>query len=189
MPTPIAHLGAGYAIYRYYKHKLPQDHKPFGKFPLQMVIIVGLSMLPDLDIIPAVIFRDMKAYHNNVTHSLLSGVPVALLIAAMFHRTYQSRFWLWFLICLLSYDLHVVMDALTAERGVMMFWPFTQARFTSPVKVFYGLQWGLGWVSIWHLWTIFTESIFSLVLILSVSYFDKRRRRILSRSNQNAEES
>jgi inner membrane protein len=67
------------------------------------------------------------------------------------------------------------MDALTAERGVMMFWPLTQARFTSPIKIFYGVQWGLGWFSLWHLWTFFTESLFVLVVIVAVNHFDNRR--------------
>lgn len=164
------------------------DNRHLWGIALQPAVIAGLSLLPDLDIIPAIIFRDMENFHNNLTHSLIVAVPAALLVAGIFQRTYRSNFWLWFLIGLLSYDLHIIMDALTAERGVMMFWPLTQVRFTSPVKVFYGLQWGLGWVSIWHLWTIFTESLFSAALLLSVSYFDKRRTRILSRSNQNAEE-
>jgi len=175
MPSPIAHLGVGYAIYRSYAHKLPEDRSRIWKFPLQPVMVAGLSMLPDLDVFLAIIFRDMEKYHNNFSHSLLVGVPVALLVAGIFHRIYRSNFWLWFLICLLSYDLHVIMDAFTAERGVMMFWPLTQARFASPIKLFYGLQWGLGWFSIWHLWTIFTESLFSLIVIFTVNYFGKRR--------------
>lgn len=178
MPSPIAHLGAGYAIYRYYKHKLPQDQRRFWKFPLQLVI--GLSILPDLDVFPAIIFRDMRAYHNNASHSLFFAVPVAFIIAGIFHQTYRSNYWLWFLICLISYDIHVVMDAFTAERGVMVFWPFSQNRFASPIKLFYGLQWGLGWFSLWHLWTIFTESIFVAVLIAAVNYFEKRRNKVNS---------
>jgi hypothetical protein len=67
------------------------------------------------------------------------------------------------------------MDALTAERGVMMFWPLTDARFASPIKIFYGLQWGLGWFSVWHLWTVFTEALFGLIVILGMNYFDKRK--------------
>jgi len=136
MPSPIAHLAAGYAIYRHYRKKFPQNQSRSGRFPVQMVMVVGLSMLPDLDVIPALIFRDMRAYHNNVLHSLLIGIPIALLIAGIFHRTYRSSFWLWFVICLISYDLHVIMDALTAERGVMMFWPLTQDRLVSPIKLF-----------------------------------------------------
>lgn len=175
MPSPIAHLGAGYAIYQYYKHRLPNAHRRFWKFPLQLMVVIGLSMLPDLDVIPAVIFNDMQAYHNNISHSLFFAIPVAFVIAGIFHRIYRSNFWLWFLICLVSYDLHVIMDAMTAERGVMMFWPVTQNRFASPLKIFYGLQWGLGWFSVWHLWTVFTESLFVLVMVLTVDYFEKRR--------------
>jgi len=177
MPSPIAHLGIGYAIYRHYKDRLPQDQHSFWKFPLQLVMVAGLSMLPDLDVIPAIIFRDMRAYHNNISHGLFFAVPVALLVAGIFHRVYRSNFWLWFLISLISYDLHVIMDSLTAERGVMLFWPLTQARYASPIKFFYGLQWGLGWLSPWHLWTIFTETIFSVIVLYAVNYFDKRRNR------------
>jgi membrane-bound metal-dependent hydrolase YbcI (DUF457 family) len=128
MPSPIAHLGVGYAIYRYYKTRLPQERRSFWKIFLQLILVAGLSMLPDLDIIPAIIFRDMRAYHNNISHSLFFGIPVALLVAGVFHRIYRSNFWLWFVICLVSYDLHVIMDSLTADRGVMMFWPLTEAR-------------------------------------------------------------
>jgi len=143
-----------------------------------LFLVTGLSLLPDLDVIPAVIFRDMRGYHNSMSHSLLVGILVALLIAGIFQRVYRSNFWLWFLICLISYDLHVVMDALTADRGVMMFWPLTEARYASSVKIFYGLQWGLGWFSPWHLWTIFTESLFVGIVLIAMNYFDKRRKRV-----------
>ena len=174
MPSPIAHLGVGYAIYRHYKEKLPQDRHSFWKFPLQLMLVTGLSLLPDLDVIPAIIFRDMRAYHNNISHSLFVGIPVALLIAGIFQRVYRSNYWLWFVICLISYDLHILMDILTADRGSMLFWPFTDARYAAPVKIFYGLQWGLGWFSFWHLWTIFTESVFVGIVLIAMNYFDKR---------------
>ena len=59
----------------------------------------------------------------------------------------------------------------------MMFWPITQTRFASPIKIFYGLQWGLGWFSLWHLWTLFTESLFVSILILGLNYFKNQRNR------------
>ncbi|HVF25280.1 MAG TPA: metal-dependent hydrolase [Anaerolineales bacterium] len=175
MPSPIAHLGVGYAIYRHYKNKLPEDQSSFWKLPLQLVMLAGLSLLPDLDVIPAIIFRDMQRYHNNFSHSLFFAIPVALLVAGIFRRVYRSNFWLWFVICLLSYDLHIIMDAFTAERGVMLFWPLSETRYASPVKLFYGLQWGLGWFSPWHLWTIFTESVFVGIVLIAMNYFDRRR--------------
>ena len=176
MPSPIAHLGTGYAIYRYYKHRLPEGRRQIWKISGPMILIMGLSLLPDLDIIAAILFRDMQNYHNNISHSLLLGIPIAVLIAAILYQIYHSEYWLWFLICLLSYDLHVVMDALTAERGVMMFWPLSQNRFAFPIKVFYGVRWGLGWFSIWHLWTIFTESIYVLILVTIMNYLDRPKK-------------
>jgi membrane-bound metal-dependent hydrolase YbcI (DUF457 family) len=178
MPSPIAHLGTGYAVYRYFKRNLPENRRQLRKLPVQMLLIMGLSMLPDLDIIPAIIFRDMKNYHNNFSHSLLLGIPVAIVIAAILYQIYHTSFWQWFLICLVSYDLHIIMDTLTAERGVMLFWPLTQHRFASPIKIFYGLQWGLGWFSIWHIWTMFTELLFTVAVICAVNYFDKRRNNV-----------
>lgn len=186
MPSPIAYLGVGYAIYHQYKNKLPQDQRSFWKIPFQLAVVAGLSLLPDLDVVPAILFKDMRAYHNNFSHSIFFAIPVSLIIASVFQRVYRSNFWMWFMICLLSYDLHVVMDALTAERGVMMLWPLTQDRFSSPIKIFYGLQWGLGWFSIWHLWTIVTESFFVGIILTAVNYFDKRRNqanKIISQQN------
>jgi membrane-bound metal-dependent hydrolase YbcI (DUF457 family) len=177
MSSPIAHLGAGYAIYRYYKDRLPRDRRHVWKFPLQLMLVIGLSMLPDADVIPAVLLRDMRAYHNNFSHSLIFAIPIAFLTAGIFQGIYRSSFWLWFLICLISYDLHVLMDALTAERGVMMFWPLTQNRFASPVKLFFGVQWGLGWFSIWHVWTIVSEFCFAAIVIGAVNYFERRKTR------------
>jgi membrane-bound metal-dependent hydrolase YbcI (DUF457 family) len=184
MPSPIAHLGLGYAIYRYYQPRLPQDQRHFWKIPLQVALVIGLSLIPDLDVIPAILFKNMHAYHNNFSHSLILAIPVALLLAGIFYRIYRSDFWLWFLIGLVSYDLHVIMDALTADRGVMMFWPLTQNRFASPIKLFFGLRWGLGWFSLWHLWTIFTESLFVVVIIGAVNYFEKRRKMVDTRLSQ-----
>lgn len=180
MPSPIAHLGVGYAIYRYYERRLPEDPRRCWRVSLQMVMIAGLSMLPDLDVLLAIIFGDMWAYHNNFSHSLILGAPVAFLIAGIIHWKHRSDFWLWFVICLVSYDLHVIMDSLTAERGVMMFWPLTQTRFMSPIGIFYGLQWGLGWFSVWHLWTVFTESLFVIVVITGINYFEHRRNKMVS---------
>jgi membrane-bound metal-dependent hydrolase YbcI (DUF457 family) len=181
MPSPIAHLGVGYVIHRYYKNKLPQEQHKGSNISLQLIMVSGLSMLPDLDVVPALVFRNMRGYHNNISHSLLFAVPVALLVAVVLQQIYRSNVWRsnvwsWFVICLVSYDLHIFMDALTAERGVMMFWPLTETRVASSVKVFYGLQWGLGWFSPWHLWTIVTESLFVTAVILTVNYFSTRRR-------------
>ena len=60
--------------------------------PLQMIMVAGLSMIPDLDVIPAIIFRDMEGYHNNFSHSLIFAIPVALLVAGVFHQRISFQF-------------------------------------------------------------------------------------------------
>lgn len=174
MPSPVAHLGAGYVIYRQSKNRLPEDRRRFWVIPLQVVAVAALSLLPDLDTIPAVLFGDMQRYHNNISHSLFFAIPVALVCAGLFTLVYRSNFWTWFFVSLVSYEIHIIMDFFTAERGVMLFWPLLEARFASPVKLFMGLQWGLGWFSIWHLWTFLTEGIFCLVVIFLSVQFEKR---------------
>ena len=119
--------------------------------------------------------RKLISLSTNLLRRCSLLLVLAFLIAGLFHRMYRTNFWLSFLICLVSYDLHIVMDMMTAERGVMIFWPFTQNRFTFPIKVFYGVQWGLGWFSLWHLWTVFTEALFVLVVVFAENYFRKRR--------------
>jgi len=177
MPSPIAHLSVGYAIYRYYKPKLPEQRSHVWRVPLQIILVTGLSLLPDLDVIPAMIFGDLQRYHNNFSHSFVFAIPVALVVAGVFDKVYHSNFWLWFVICSISYDLHVFMDVLTGGRGVMMFWPLIETRFAAPIEIFIGLKWEEGWFSLWHLWTILTESLFGLVVLLATHYFDKRRNR------------
>jgi inner membrane protein len=48
----------------------------------------------------------------------------------------------------------------------MLFWPFTQQRFSSPVTLFYGLHWSKGLFSIDHVWTVLTEGLFIAVVLL-----------------------
>src|ERR1051325_9374911 len=131
MPSPIAHLSVGYAIYQGYKERLPEAQIRVWKLPLHLIVVAGLSLLPDLDVIPAILFKDMHRFHNNLSHSVFVAIPISLLVAGLFQRIYRSNFWLWFLICMISYDLHVLADAMTAGRGVMMFWPVTDVRFAS----------------------------------------------------------
>lgn len=44
----------------------------------------------------------------------------------------------WFAIAAVNYELHVLMDAPTLGRGVMLAWPVLSDRVESPVKLFYG---------------------------------------------------
>lgn len=99
---------------------------------------------------------------------------MALLIAGFLRGFFKFRYWLWFWIAWFSYSIHLILDLFSGERGLMLLWPFTLDRFAAPFKLFYGVQWGLGWFSIWHLWTIITEVMF-VVLILALGTFLKKK--------------
>lgn len=177
MPSPFAHITAGYLIYRSTNHKLPIHIGLLGSLPVQLVVFAGLSILPDIDTLPGLIYGDMHGFHNNYTHSLVSGLIVALLISVMLSKLFKTSFRSWFPAALASYELHVLMDFFTSERGVKLFWPLYPERIIAPVKVFVGFQWGLGLFNIAHLWTLLTEVIFFVGLLLLLSLLQKSRRR------------
>jgi membrane-bound metal-dependent hydrolase YbcI (DUF457 family) len=173
MPSPLAHTAAGYLIYRYYKRDLPASRIRLLKIPLQFILVAGLSLLPDLDALPGIIMGDMGRFHNNASHSLIVGLFVAIIFSVLVSRISKSPMKPWFAAALISYELHIIMDFFTGERGVMLLWPLTLARFSSPVKLFFGVQWGKGWISGWHLWTIFTEALSFLLILIFLGLLQK----------------
>jgi inner membrane protein len=161
MPSPLAHITAGYAIYRIFRNKLSEnEHAKVWVFSVFLIIVVFLSLVPDVDSIFGLAMGDLGRYHNNGTHSLVVGLVIALLFALAIRWRFRHSFGTWFVIALLAYETHIIMDFFTIGRGVMLFWPFSYVRYSSPVLVFYGLHWSDGVFSLRHLWTLFTELVF-----------------------------
>ncbi len=169
MPSPIAHGVTGYVIYRILRPRLGgQASRKIGPLPLSLAVAVGISLIPDLDSVFGILFGNLRQYHNNLTHSLILGFLVAMSIGGMAWSIRRSDFLTWFTLSLLSYGMHVIMDYFTLSRGVMLFWPFSSSRYSSPVILFYGVRWSEGWISLRHLWTIGTELVFIVVILILV---------------------
>jgi membrane-bound metal-dependent hydrolase YbcI (DUF457 family) len=167
MPSPIAHLAAGYAIYLISRTSSPQRAlRPVGPFPGLLVFTAGLSLLPDIDSVAGLLSGDFGRFHNNLTHSLLVGWGIALTVGVLMNWRRGSGFWYWMILTALCYNLHVIMDWTTTGRGVMALWPIMAQRFLAPVTLFYGLHWSEGLVSERHLITLATELGF-VALVLS----------------------
>jgi inner membrane protein len=153
MPSPIVHLAAGYAVYRTVTH--------VNATPRPDVVVLGaalgLSLLPDLDSVLGILLGDFGRYHNSQSHSLILGAVVAVLAGLIAAAAGLRRPVLWFGLTLACYELHIVLDYFTWGRGVMAWWPLTPERFSSPVRLFYGLHWSEGFVSVRHLVTLATE--------------------------------
>jgi inner membrane protein len=125
---------------------------------------------------------DLGRYHNIWTHSLIVGLGVALAIGSLVWLVRHSGFSRWFILTLLCYELHIIMDYFTVGRGVSAFWPLSFERFVSPVPVFYGLHWSDGWSSMRHLLTLVTEVGFVALLGVVVYLHRNRKGRIKGRS-------
>ena len=166
MPSPIAHTAAGYAIYYLSRSRAPQTRLTgTGRFSTLLIVTTGFSLLPDVDSVVGFLTGDFGRFHNNATHSLIVGLGMALAFGFLMGWKERSGFGFWFIIALLAYELHVLMDSATISRGVMALWPFTTERYRFPITVFYGLHWSEGWFSLKHLWTATTELAFAAFVV------------------------
>jgi inner membrane protein len=165
----------GYLIYRVARRgRLEPRRLYLRSLPALLVVSVTASLLPDIDAAVGFTSGDFGRYHNNGTHSLVSGLLVALSGALFLAWKDRTQFLNWFWVIFFSYGSHVILDFFTQGRGVMLFWPFTSERFGSPVKLFLGVRWSEGWISIEHFWTLVTELIFVLIIGLVVWALGRR---------------
>ena len=178
MPSPLAHGAVGIAA-AWVAGRMPA--RPWRDLRRREVagfcLIVGLSFLPDADVVPGVLSGDLGRFHNAATNGLAVGLAAAVLAAgaAVVCRASSARFW--FGITLASYWMHILMDAFTPSRGVMLLWPFSAERFSSPLSLFEGLHWSEGPVSMSHLWTLGSELAFAVFLLSLVGAWRLRRAR------------
>lgn len=134
-------------------------------------------MLPDMDSVLGILTGSFASYHNNATHSLIVGLMAALIAGGMAVLFSTFSFRIIFLVTLLSYALHILLDFFTISRGVMALWPLSKERFVSPLPLFYGLHWSDGIFSIRHIWTFLTESVTAALFILAIHYLTGRNWR------------
>jgi membrane-bound metal-dependent hydrolase YbcI (DUF457 family) len=131
-------------------------------------------MAPDLDAILGIINSDMATYHNNLTHSFFFGfmtcaVATPFVMWFMKETSFPKIFWLSYG----CYAGHLIMDWMTYGRGLMLFWPVTDARFISPWIPFIGVRWSEGLWTRDHLHTIANELIiigFCVLLVYGVRF-------------------
>jgi hypothetical protein len=98
MPSPLAHLAAGYTIYRLSRRHEPQPSLGrVGPLPGLLAVTAAFSLLPDIDSAVGLLLRDFGRFHNNATHSsccrrvLLSGLRLAGLASSRKIRLLVQR--------------------------------------------------------------------------------------------------
>lgn len=168
MPSPIAHSVVGLALAKLFLPSSGRAHRKLGLHPLIAASAMALALLPDLGSIAGLVTGDFGRFHNSWEHSLIVGLLLATVVGALVFLTRSPRAVRWFLVALLCFELHVLMDFLTWGRGVKLLWPFFSARLQPPMYLFYGLHWSNGWLSYRHLVTLATELLFVALLVLIV---------------------
>lgn len=176
MPSPIAHVAVGYAIYRWIGTRMPAPVKIRPALFVLAACACG-SLLPDFDSVVGVLAGDLGRFHNNLSHSIAAGILVSLLLASVIKAATGASFAYWCFLMLACYEIHFLMDCFTVGRGIMAFWPFVDARFQAPWPLFAGVQWGLGVWTIEHVWTALSELVFVGMLALVMYLVSKMHRR------------
>jgi membrane-bound metal-dependent hydrolase YbcI (DUF457 family) len=175
--SPIAHAAVGYVIYAAFRHRLPKE--PILGIPAAWAwppVAIFLSLLPDADAAIGIPLHNLEHYHNNLTHSLLVGFVGALVLMAVLRWIARLPIKVGFWFALTGVYGHILIDLLTDSRGTMLLWPFSVARFGSPITIFTGVPWSHPLTDPLYLETIFYDCCFAAAVIGIVFLVSRRRR-------------
>ena len=114
-----------------------------------MVMFAGLALLPDADVLLVALGAcDAGACgHRGASHSLPVAVGIGLLGVLAARRLGWPALRT-FLATSFAVASHAVLDVLGAGgRGLPLLWPFSDARFTSPIRIFPDAPRGLALLS------------------------------------------
>lgn len=158
MPSPLAHCSLAIVAW-------PSLHAvgaPRWRRWALLALLLGALIAPDADILlDPILGRPWFATHGGPMHSLAAGVLFAIVFVLAARVIVPAPATRLAVIGLLAYWSHVLLDACTLGRGVMVLWPLSSERFATPVPLFYGVRHGE-----WGAWplhgiTLGTEAIFA----------------------------
>ncbi len=180
MPSPIAHCSLILSFWKALKEAARQDRgdafQRGGKMRTMGLITAGIAALmgPDLDLLIGIATGEgFAAYHNTFTHSLFMVPLFAVVYAGVFHVLFRGGFAQFLRIGAAGFACHVMLDSVTFGRGVQLFWPMLDERFSSPVHVFRGVRHSVNAPLFEHFKTVSSELLF--VAVYGAMVFLKRR--------------
>jgi inner membrane protein len=134
-----------------------------------LLVFAGLALLPDADVILVTLGAcDAGACgHRGASHSL----PLALAVGLMAALAARKLGWpvvRTMLATTFAVGSHALLDVLSAGgRGLPLFWPFSSARFVSPIRIFSDAPRGLALLS----WPGITAVAIELAICLPVMIY------------------
>lgn len=166
MSSPIAHTAAAYAVYTAFRQKLPGN--PVLGVPHRFawpLIIIFLSLLPDLDVIAAMTMGGLEKFHNNLSHSLAVCILASIILAPLLNLGTKLPLKTGFLLAATCCLSHILIDLCTHGRGLMLFWPLTETRYHAPVILFTGVPWSSSLTSPLYLKMVRDDLCFAAVVV------------------------
>ncbi len=173
MPSPLAHGIVGLTV-----HVLAARDREELRDPKRLGVIVGASLLPDLDLT----FRlfDGRNHHNGELHSIGFALIAAVVGAAVFRLLRLRRPLALAFTVGLAWCSHLLLDYLNVDTnppiGLLALWPFAHSYYKSPVAIFMDIGRTLDWTTVGHDAVAGAWECAVLVPLLLASWFYRRRR-------------
>ena len=109
---------------------------------LNYILIMFVSVVPDLDIVPGFIAGFPSKYHHGITHSFFSAIVFGFLLSWLIYLLKKNHFLSRAVLFSALYSLHIILDLFTIDTGwvngfgMPIFFPFTLNYYRSSVVLF-----------------------------------------------------
>jgi len=140
MPLPIAHGAVGLAVYFVWGQNKLEKSPRVKKVTLALLLVV-LSIAPDLDFIPGLLLDEPNKFHHGISHSLIIALIGAVALFLLLRKYYiELETFRLFIVLLVVLGSHTILDIFSVDTsspfGVPLLWPFSQEYFISPYSLF-----------------------------------------------------
>ncbi|MDJ0795268.1 MAG: metal-dependent hydrolase [Calothrix sp. MO_167.B12] len=170
MPSPIAHSVSGYILGKI----LPWEYTKVSrheKLYLQLYTIF-VAIFADFDFIPQLLTGEK--FHRGLTHSIFFSFIFSSIVAFFISNRWNKSYKQIFIFTFIIYCSHLSLDFFTAGgKGMQLFLPFTNSFFKSPIPIFPPVKHSSGLWELSHIITLSFELIYSALLVLGLSYWQR----------------
>jgi inner membrane protein len=135
----LGHVAVGVATARL----ITPGGQPASLLRKRMVLLACLAVLPDVDFVLYAAAPSIEAFaHRGASHSLLLAEAIGAIIAlAIQFRGHGGALW-WGLVTGAVVASHGLLDWVgDTNLGVMLFWPFSDARVLAPLHILPNPYW------------------------------------------------
>lgn len=164
MSSPIAHGSLVLLFQPFVDKRLGTPLSRPRRVVITLALFVAL-MAPDADIALGLCSpHGLMYYHNGFSHSTLVAPLFAIPFGLICGTIARGRWRFFTALGIVSYESHVMLDALTWGGGVQLFWPVTNQRFQMPLLLFFGAHHSKGLLHWSHLVTLLSDVTFAVLI-------------------------